>query len=76
MLGGKDDNLISANADEQRRADRFLLAVFSMSGKNSPRCKKLIRRFELELGKEEVKTVRREIDDAIHDLVPLSRPWD
>ena len=76
MLGDKDDNLTSPNKDEQRRANRFLLAVFSMSGKNSPRCKKLIQRLELELGKEEVKMVRQEIDDAIHDLSPLSRPWD
>ena len=52
-----------------------LLTVFSMSGKNSPRCRKLIHRLELELGKEEVEMVRQEIDDAIYDLSPLTRSW-
>jgi hypothetical protein len=64
-----------ADEDEQRRANRFLLAVFSMSGKNSSRCKKLIRKLELQLGRIEVNLIRQEIDDAIYDLKPLLRPW-
>jgi hypothetical protein len=29
----------------------------------------------LDLGREEVQFVQQEIDDAIHDLTPLTRPW-
>ena len=46
-----------------------------MSGKNSSRCKKLIRRIELELGTNEVELVHQEIEDAIYDLTPLKRAW-
>ena len=63
------------NEDEHRRANRFLIAVFSMSEKNSWRCRKLIHRLELQLGRDESVTVRQEIYDAIHDLTPLKRTW-
>lgn len=66
---------VTPNEDQQRRANRFLLAVFSMSGKNSPRCRKLIHRIEVELGKDEVEMIHQEIDDAIYDLSPLTRAW-
>ncbi len=75
LLGEKEEAFVAPNENQQRRANRFLLAVFSMSGKNSSRCRKLIHRIELQLGKEEVEVVRQEIDDAIFDLTPLSRAW-
>jgi len=75
LLGDKEQGSVAPKKNELRRANRFLLAVFSMSGKNSSRCKKLIRRIELELGKDEVEMVHQEIDDAIYDLSPLKRPW-
>lgn len=75
LLGDKEQGTVASKKHEQRRANRFLLAVFSMSGKNSSRCKKLIRRIELELGEDEVEMVHQEIDDAIYDLSPLKRPW-
>lgn len=74
LLDAKGE-FVPPNKDQQRRANRFLLAVFSMSGKNSPRCRKLIHRIEVELGKEEVEMVHQEIDDAIYDLSPLTRAW-
>ena len=75
LLGDNNENDTQANDVQQRRANRFLLAVFSMSGKNSRRCKKLIRHLELHLGRIEVNLVRQEIGDAIYDLKPLERPW-
>lgn len=60
---------------EQRRCKRFLLALFFMSGQPTRRCRKMIRQLELDLGREEVQFVQQEIDDAIHDLTPLTRPW-
>lgn len=76
LLGTKDGELVVPDAGQQRRANRFLLAVFSMSGKNSSRCKQLIRRIELELGTNEVELVHQEIEDAIYDLTPLKRAWN
>ena len=75
MLGEYIESDAKPNPVQQRRANRFLLAVQSMSGKNTSRCRKLVRRLEMDLGKEEVELVRKEIDDAIHDLTPLERPW-
>tara|TARA_B100001093_G_scaffold519239_1_gene607320 strand:- start:3428 stop:4498 length:1071 start_codon:yes stop_codon:yes gene_type:complete len=75
LLGAKDEELVAPDDGQKRRANRFLLAVFSMSGKNSSRCKKLIRRIELELGTNEVELVHQEIEDAIYDLTPLKRAW-
>lgn len=76
LLGEIEGLSVQPNEDETRRANRFLLAVTTMSGKNTSRCKKLIHRIEQELGKEEVSLVRQEIDDAIYDLVPLNRTWN
>ena len=76
LLGETEKSNSVASEDEQRRANRFLLAVFAMSGKNTARCRKLIRRLELQLGRDESKMVRQEIDDAVHDLSPLVRPWN
>ncbi len=59
-----------------RRANRFSMAVFSMSGKNSLRCRRFLRDLEQQLGSEEGRRGKQEIDDAIHDLTPLSRPWN
>lgn len=75
LLGEKEREYVLPNENHQRRANRFLLAVFSMSGKNSSRCRKLIRTIELDLGKDEVELIHQEIDDAIYDLSPLTRPW-
>ena len=75
MLGEYLGEEVEPNSDQQRRANRFLLAVHSMSGKNTSRCRKLIRRLEAQIGSDEVDLVRDEIYDAIHDLTPLSRPW-
>ena len=75
LLGANTSMQAVTTSAHQRRANRFLLAIFSMSGKNSPRCRKLIRLLEGEIGVEEVVRVRQEIDDAIYDLEPLQRPW-
>ncbi len=75
MLPSEAPSKTSGTVDEKRRAHRFLLALFCMSGDATPRCRKLIRRLEGDLGSVEVARVRQEIDDAIHDLTPLSRPW-
>jgi len=61
--------------EEQRRAQRFLLALHCMSGDSTPRCRHLIKRLEHALGVEESRIVRQEIEDAIYDLTPLVRPW-
>lgn len=76
LLGEIERTNDVANEEQQRRANRFLLAVFAMSGKNSLRCRKLIGQLELQLGQEEYKLVRQEIDDSIHNLTPLVRPWN
>ncbi len=75
MLPDAPDDKEKSTADEQRRAQRFLLALFCMSGDSTPRCRPLIKRLEHSLGVEESQTVRQEIDDAIYDLTPLVRPW-
>ena len=75
MLPSETPPKTSGNVDEKRRAHRFLLALFCMSGDATPRCRKLIRRLEDHLGSAEVAEIRQEIDDAIHDLTPLARPW-
>ncbi|MDA8610156.1 hypothetical protein N9L86_02980, partial [Euryarchaeota archaeon] len=74
-LGSNESSDAVTTKTQHRRANRFLLAIFTMSGKNSSRCRKLIRTLESELGGEEVKLIRQEIDDAIYDLTPLQRPW-
>lgn len=61
--------------DEKRRGERFLLALFCMSGEATPRCRRLMKRLEENLGRKEAMLVRQEIDDAIHDLTPLTRAW-
>ena len=63
------------SVEEQRRAQRFLLALFCMSGDATRRCRPLLKAIEQNLGQDESSLVRREIDDAIHDLTPLTRPW-
>ena len=64
-----------ATDSEIRRANRFLLALFFMSGNPTPRCRKLISKAKLILGDDEFIMVRQEVDDAIHDLTPLTRSW-
>lgn len=75
LLGTNESQDAITTKTQQRRANRFLLAIFTMSGKNSSRCRRLIRTLEEKLGRDEVKLVRQEIDDAIYDLTPLQRPW-
>ena len=75
LLGSNEFPDAVTTKAQHRRAHRFLLAIFTMSGKNSSRCRKLIRTLEGKLGGDEVKLIRQEIDDAIYDLTPLQRPW-
>jgi len=75
LLGEPPEEISPSSKVQQRRANRFLLATFSMSGKNSPRCRRLIRFLEQQLGDGEADLVREEIYDAIFDLSPLNRPW-
>lgn len=74
-LPKKNDDHVESDATTRRRAQRFLLALFFMSGQFTPRCRKLVRKIEAELGEEEAELIHQEIDDAIHDLTPLERPW-
>lgn len=63
------------NEEEQRRADRFLIAISTTSGKNNFRHRRLSKDIENRLGREEASLVREEVWDAIHDLKPFSRKW-
>ena len=76
LLGRFETNNIAISDSEQRRADRFLIAVSTMSGKNNYRHRKLSRNIEERLGSEETNLVRMEVWDAIHDLKPFSRQWN
>ena len=67
---------LSINEVEQRRADRFLIAISTMSGKNNYRHRRLSKNLENRLGNFEASLVRDEVWDAIHDLKPFSRKWD
>ena len=75
MLGEVNESKILINENEQRRADRFLIAISTMSGKNYYRHRKLSRTLEKRLGNEETSIVRNEVWDAIHDLKPFERKW-
>lgn len=75
MLGEVNESKILINENEQRRADRFLIAISTMSGKNNYRHRKLSRTLEKRLGNEETSIVRNEVWDAIHDLKPFERKW-
>ncbi len=66
---------VLVNVDEQRRADRFLIAISTMSGKNTYRYRRLSKKIENRLGNEEVSLVRAEVWDAIHDLKSFERKW-
>lgn len=76
LMPDAPEHKIEASSVERRRAHRFLLALFCMSGDATPRCRKLIRRLEASLGQDESILVRQEINDAIFDLTPLTRTWD
>tara|TARA_B100000965_G_scaffold273233_1_gene231284 strand:- start:5294 stop:6364 length:1071 start_codon:yes stop_codon:yes gene_type:complete len=75
IFGDKWDNGAEISKIDQRRTDRFLVALSAMSGKDSRRCKKLNKLIIERLGKEEVKLVKKEVFDAIHDLTPFNREW-
>lgn len=75
LIGEPQPNNQVISADEQRRASRFLLAMFALSGRLSYRCRRIIRRLETNLGREEVSLLEMEIEAAIYDLKPFSRPW-
>ena len=75
LIGEPPSNIQHINSEEQRRASRFLLAMFALSGRLSYRCRRIIRRLESNLGKEEVLLIEKEIEAAIYDLEPFSRPW-
>jgi hypothetical protein len=49
--------------------------MFALSGRLSYRCRRIIRRLETNLGREEVSLLEMEIEAAIYDLKPFSRPW-
>ena len=75
LFGDKYDLNANISEIDRRRSDRFLVALSAMSGKDSRRCKKLNKSIIDRLGKEEVKLVRKEVYDAIHDLTPFERKW-
>ena len=76
LLGNSEMDLNAViNTDDQRRADRFLIAISTMSGKNTYRYRRLSKEIENRLGNEEVSLVRAEVWDAIHDLKPFNRKW-
>ena len=75
LFGDKYDLNANISEIDRRRSDRFLVALSAMSGKDSRRCKKLNKSIIDRLGKEEVKLVRKEVHDAIHDLTPFERKW-
>ena len=75
LFGDKYDLSADISEIDRRRSDRFLVALSAMSGKDSRRCKKLNKSIIERLGKEEVKLVRKEVHDAIHDLTPFERKW-
>ena len=76
MLGGPPLGDIEVDSNDQRRVDRFLIAISTMSGKNNFKHKKSVKSIEHRLGSDETRTVRKEVWDAIHDLKPFSRDWD
>ena len=75
LLGDVKESSVFVSEDEQRRADRFLIAISTMSGKNNYRHKKLSKNLEKRLGAKETSIVRQEVWDAIHDLKPFDRKW-
>ena len=75
IIGDPPSHTQPINSDEQRRASRFLLAMFALSGRLSYRCRRIMRRLESNLGKEEVGLIQDEIEAAIYDLEPFTRPW-
>ncbi len=75
LFGDKYDLNANISEIDRRRSDRFLVALSAMSGKDSRRCKKLNKSIIDRLGKEEVKLVRKEVYDAIHDLTQFERKW-
>ena len=76
LLGDTYDKNAKISKTDRRRSDRFLVALSAMSGKDSRRCKKLNKAIIERLGKEEVRLVRKEVQDAIHDLMPFERKWN
>jgi hypothetical protein len=76
MLGEIKKSSVLINENEQRRADRFLIAISTMSGKNNYRHRKLSVELEKRLGRKEASLVRDEVWDAIHDLKQFTRKWD
>ena len=76
LLGDTYDKYAKISKTDRRRSDRFLVALSAMSGKDSRRCKKLNKAIIERLGKEEVRLVRKEVQDAIHDLMPFERKWN
>jgi len=76
MLGEIKKSSILINENEQRRADRFLIAISTMSGKNNYRHRKLSVELEKRLGRKEASLVRDEVWDAIHDLKQFTRKWE
>ncbi len=75
VIGVPETNAGSISPDEQRRASRFLLATFALSGRLSYRCRRIIHRLESNLGEQEVSLVENEIEAAIYDLEPFTRSW-
>ncbi len=76
IFDGNWDNNATISSTDQRRADRFIVALSAMSGKDSRRCKKINKTISKRLGKQEVDMVKNEIFDAIHDLKEFDREWN
>ena len=75
IFGDDWDKDAKISKTDQRRTDRFLIALSAMSGKDSRRCKKLNKLITERLGKDEVNLVKKEVYNAIHDLTPFDREW-
>ncbi len=76
LLGEEPKSVGEITKNEQKRVDRFLIAISTMSGKNTSRHKKSIQKMENRLGPEETRLVKKEVWDAIHDLKAFSREWN
>ena len=75
LLGDEPKNVEKISDEDQKRVDRFLIAISTMSGKNNFRHKKSIKNMENRLGAKEAELVKKEVWDAIHDLKPFDRKW-
>ena len=75
LLGDDIEGTKKITKMEQKRVDRFLVAISTMSGKRTLRHSKSIKKIENRLGLKETELVKKEVWDAIHDLKSFEREW-